>query len=191
MKYSYEEMLSMAEVKNWDLERQAFFYIIANNDELNSRFLKIWDFESSALKLYEENKENEIGDFSGEESFYEMSSTARKLYKTALALYNGRNCDLYASFEHLNQEGYLIVSKAIEIRFNLLSSFQYQFEKKKSEELDKYKSQIVELINENREDLKKLNISKVCRILEINRTTFYNYGLEVFFKNLIEENKKA
>ena len=49
--------------------------------------------------------------------------------------------------------------------------------------------QILELINENRADLKKLNISKVCRFLDINRATFYNYELDKFFKNMITDTK--
>ena len=60
---------------------------------------------------------------------------------------------------------------------------------RKLEEIGKYKMQILELINENRADLKKLNISKVCRFLDINRATFYNYELDKFFKNMITDTK--
>ena len=49
MKYHYEELLNMADVKDWDLERQAFFYILANNDDLNCRVLKIYDFDKNSL----------------------------------------------------------------------------------------------------------------------------------------------
>ena len=52
MKYHYEELLNMADVKDWDLERQAFFYILANNDDLNCRVLKIYDFDKNSLKFY-------------------------------------------------------------------------------------------------------------------------------------------
>ncbi len=183
---NYEELLKKAKVQDWDRERQAFFYIIGNSSELSERINKIYDFEENGLRFYE-NENNESGLFTGEEDFKALSSTAKRLLRVAVALYNGQECDLFDLFAHLDQEGYQIVSKAIEIRFNFLSSFQYQFEKKKSEELGKYKSQIVELINENRKDLKKLNISKICRILEINRTTFYNYELDKFYKKIVED----
>lgn len=182
----YEEFLKVANIAEWNAERRAFFYIIGNNPELLDISEKIYDFKSDSLKFYE-NEINESGLFTGEEDFKALSSTAKRLLRVAVALYNGQECDLFDLFAHLDQEGYQIVSKAIEIRFNFLSSFQYQFEKKKSEELGKYKSQIVELINENRQDLKKLNISKICRILEINRTTFYNYELDKFYKKILED----
>lgn len=185
----YEVFLEVANIAEWNTERRAFFYIIGNNEELLNISEKIYDFKADSLKFYE-NELNENGLFTGEKDFQVLSSTAKRLLNVAVALYNGQKCDLFDSFAHLDQDGYKIVSKAIEIRFNFLSSFQYQFEKKKSEELEKYKIQIVELINENKEDLKKLNISKICRILEINRTTFYNYGLDIFFKNFIEKNTK-
>ena len=182
----YENFLEIANIAEWNAERRAFFYIIGNNPELLEISEKIYDFKSDSLRFYE-NENNESGLFTGEEDFKALSSTAKRLLRVAVALYNGQECDLFDLFAHLDQEGYQIVSKAIEIRFNFLSSFQYQFEKKKSEELGKYKSQIVELINENREDLKKLNISKICRILEINRTTFYNYELDKFYKKIVED----
>lgn len=182
----YENFLEVANIVEWNTERRAFFYIIGNNPELLEISEKIYDFKSDSLRFYE-NENNESGLFTGEEDFKALSSTAKRLLRVAVALYNGQECDLFDLFAHLDQEGYQIVSKAIEIRFNFLSSFQYQFEKKKSEELGKYKSQIVELINENRKDLKKLNISKICRILEINRTTFYNYELDKFYKKIVED----
>ena len=182
----YENFLEIANIAEWNAERRAFFYIIGNNPELLEISEKIYDFKADSLRFYE-NEINESGLFTGEEDFKALSSTAKRLLRVAVALYNGQECDLFDLFAHLDQEGYQIVSKAIEIRFNFLSSFQYQFEKKKSEELGKYKSQIVELINENREDLKKLNISKICRILEINRTTFYNYELDKFYKKIVED----
>lgn len=182
----YENFLKVANIAEWNTERRAFFYIIGNNPELLEISEKIYDFKSDSLRFYE-NENNESGLFTGEEDFKALSSTAKRLLRVAVALYNGQECDLFDLFAHLDQEGYQIVSKAIEIRFNFLSSFQYQFEKKKSEELGKYKSQIVELINENRKDLKKLNISKICRILEINRTTFYNYELDKFYKKIVED----
>jgi len=182
----YENFLEIANIAEWNAERRAFFYIIGNNPELLDISEKIYDFKADSLRFYE-NEINESGLFTGEEDFKALSSTAKRLLRVAVALYNGQECDLFDLFAHLDQEGYQIVSKAIEIRFNFLSSFQYQFEKKKSEELGKYKSQIVELINENREDLKKLNISKICRILEINRTTFYNYELDKFYKKIVED----
>lgn len=182
----YENFLEVANIAEWNTERRAFFYIIGNNPELLEISEKIYDFKSDSLRFYE-NENNESGLFTGEEDFKALSSTAKRLLRVAVALYNGQECDLFDLFAHLDQEGYQIVSKAIEIRFNFLSSFQYQFEKKKSEELGKYKSQIVELINENRKDLKKLNISKICRILEINRTTFYNYELDKFYKKIVED----
>ena len=185
----YENFLEVANIAEWNTERRAFFYIIGNNPELLEISEKIYDFKSDSLRFYE-NETNESGLFTGEEDFKALSSTAKRLLRVAVALYNGQECDLFDLFAHLDQEGYQIVSKAIEIRFNFLSSFQYQFEKKKSEELEKYKIQIVELINENKEDLKKLNISKICRILEINRTTFYNYELDKFFKNMISDLEK-
>ena len=181
----YENFLEVANIVEWNTERRAFFYIIGNNPELLEISEKIYDFKSDSLRFYE-NEINESGLFTGEKDFKSLSSTAKRLLRVAVALYNGQECDLFDLFAHLDQEGYQIVSKAIEIRFNFLSSFQYQFEKKKSEELGKYKSQIVELINENREDFKKLNISKICRILEINRTTFYNYKLDEFYKDVIK-----
>lgn len=182
----YENFLEVANIAEWNAERRAFFYIIGNNPELLEISEKIYDFKADSLRFYE-NENNESGLFTGEEDFKALSSTAKRLLRVAVALYNGQECDLFDLFAHLDQEGYQIVSKAIEIRFNFLSSFQYQFEKKKSEELGKYKSQIVELINENRKDLKKLNISKICRILEINRTTFYNYELDKFYKKIVED----
>lgn len=182
----YENFLEVASIVEWNAERRAFFYIIGNNPELLEISEKIYDFKADSLRFYE-NENNESGLFTGEEDFKALSSTAKRLLRVAVALYNGQECDLFDLFAHLDQEGYQIVSKAIEIRFNFLSSFQYQFEKKKSEELGKYKSQIVELINENRKDLKKLNISKICRILEINRTTFYNYELDKFYKKIVED----
>lgn len=182
----YEIFLEVANIAEWNAERRAFFYIIGNNPELLEISEKIYDFKADSLRFYE-NENNESGLFTGEEDFKTLSSTAKRLLRVAVALYNGQECDLFDLFAHLDQEGYQIVSKAIEIRFNFLSSFQYQFEKKKSEELGKYKSQIVELINENRKDLKKLNISKICRILEINRTTFYNYELDKFYKKIVED----
>lgn len=182
----YENFLEVANIVEWNTERRAFFYIIGNNPELLEISEKIYDFKADSLRFYE-NENNESGLFTGEEDFKALSSTAKRLLRVAVALYNGQECDLFDLFAHLDQEGYQIVSKAIEIRFNFLSSFQYQFEKKKSEELGKYKSQIVELINENRKDLKKLNISKICRILEINRTTFYNYELDKFYKKIVED----
>ena len=182
----YENFLEIANIAEWNAERRAFFYIIGNNPELLDISEKIYDFKADSLRFYE-NEINESGLFTGEEDFKALSSTAKRLLRVAVALYNGQECDLFDLFAHLDQEGYQIVSKAIEIRFNFLSSFQYQFEKKKSEELGKYKSQIVELINENRKDLKKLNISKICRILEINRTTFYNYELDKFYKKIVED----
>ena len=182
----YENFLEVANIAEWNTERRAFFYIIGNNPELLEISEKIYDFKSDSLRFYE-NENNESGLFTGEEDFKALSSTAKRLLRVAVALYNGQECDLFDLFAHLDQEGYQIVSKAIEIRFNFLSSFQYQFEKKKSEELGKYKSQIVELINENRKDLKKLNISKICRVLEINRTTFYNYELDKFYKKIVED----
>lgn len=182
----YENFLEVANIVEWNTERRAFFYIIGNNPELLEISEKIYDFKSDSLRFYE-NENNESGLFTGEEDFKALSSTAKRLLRVAVALYNGQECDLFDLFAHLDQEGYQIVSKAIEIRFNFLSFFQYQFEKKKSEELGKYKSQIVELINENRKDLKKLNISKICRILEINRTTFYNYELDKFYKKIVED----
>ena len=185
----YENFLEVANIAEWNTERRAFFYIIGNNPELLEISEEIYDFKSDSLRFYE-NETNESGLFTGEEDFKALSSTAKRLLRVAVALYNGQECDLFDLFAHLDQEGYQIVSKAIEIRFNFLSSFQYQFEKKKSEELEKYKIQIVELINENKEDLKKLNISKICRILEINRTTFYNYELDKFFKNMISDLEK-
>lgn len=117
MKYNFEELLSMAGVKNWDSERKSFFYIIANNEELNSRILKIWDFENNSLKYYEENKENEIGDFTGEEGFIQMGSTAKILLRVAISLYSGRECNLFHTFGYLNRENYLLVLKALEMRF--------------------------------------------------------------------------
>ena len=189
MKYHYEELLNMADVKDWDLERQAFFYILANNDDLNCRVLKIYDFDKNSLKFYE-NETNDSGLFTGEQGFNEMSSTAKRMFKVAIALYNGTQCDLFSSFFDLNQENYTIISKAIEIRFNFLNPQELKNQARKLEEVGKYKMQILELINENRADIKKLNISKICRVLEINRTTFYNYELDKFFKNMIPEQLK-
>ncbi len=117
MKYTYEELLNMASVKEWDSERKAFFYIVANNDELNSRVLNIWDFESNSLKFYEENQENEIGDFTGEIGFIQMGSSAKKLLRVAIALFNGRECGLFDTFGYLNRENYLLVLQALEMRF--------------------------------------------------------------------------
>ena len=116
MKYNYEELLDMADVKSWDSERKSFFYIIANNDELNSRLLKIWDFDRNTLKNYK-NEENEIRDFTGDEEFIQMGSTAKKLLRVAISLYNGRECDLFNTFGYLNRENYLLVLKALEMRF--------------------------------------------------------------------------
>lgn len=179
----YEKFLEMGKVPDWDNERKAFFYIIGNSSELSERINKIYDFEANGLRIYE-NLENESGIFTGEEGFYQMSSTAQRLLRVAVALYNGRECDLFNTFGYINQETYFIVSRAIEIRFDFLSSFQYQFERKKMLEAEKYKKQILEILYENKDDLKKINISKICRILEINRTTFYNYKLDEFYKDV-------
>ena len=117
MKYNYEELLDMADVKSWDSERKSFFYIIANNDELNSRLLKIWDFDRNTLKNYK-NEENEIRDFTGDEEFIQMGSTAKKLLRVAISLYNGRECDLFNTFGYLNRENYLneILSKRVNLK---------------------------------------------------------------------------
>lgn len=187
---NYEELLKKAKVQDWDRERQAFFYIISNSEELNERIYQIWDFESNGLKIYEEEGDTKIedkyGDFTGRIAFMQMGSTAKRLLRVAVALYNGRECDLFNTFGYINQETYFIVSRAIEIRFDFLSSFQYQFERKKMLEAEKYKKQILEILYENKDDLKKINISKICRILEINRTTFYNYKLDEFYKDVIK-----
>lgn len=196
---SYEELLDMANVQDWDRERQAFFYIISNSEELNERVDKIWDFQSNGLKIYEEEDdyeegdtkiEDKYGDFTGRIAFMQMSSTAKRLLRVAVALYNGRECDLFNTFGYIDQELYTMLSKAIEIRFNFLNVQELKNQNRRNEEIGKYKMQIVELINENRQDLKKLNISKICRVLEINRTTFYNYELDKFFKNMVQDLKK-
>ncbi len=187
----YEELLKMAKVQDWDRERQAFFYIISNNEELSERIDQIYDFEGNGLRIYEEQEngigKNLIGDFTGELGFMQMGSTAKRLLRVAVALYNGRECDLFNTFGYIDQELYTMVSKAIEIRFNFLNVQELKNQNRRNEEIGKYKMQIMELINENRKDLKKLNISKICRILEINRTTFYNYELDKFFKNMISD----
>lgn len=196
---SYEELLDMANVQDWDRERQAFFYIISNSEELNERVDKIWDFQSNGLKIYEEEDdyeegdtkiEDKYGDFTGRIAFMQMGSTAKRLLRVAVALYNGRECDLFNTFGYIDQELYTMLSKAIEIRFNFLNVQELKNQNRRNEEIGKYKMQIVELINENRQDLKKLNISKICRVLEINRTTFYNYELDKFFKNMVQDLKK-
>lgn len=181
----YEKFLEMGKIPDWDNERKSFFYIIGNSSELSERINKIYNFKTNGLKIYE-NLENESGIFTGEEEFGQMSSTAQRLLRVAISLYNGRECDLFMTFGYIDQETYYVISKAIEIRFNFLSSFQYQFERKKMLEIEKYKKQILEILYENRDDLKKINISKICRILEINRTTFYNYELDVFYKDVIK-----
>lgn len=196
---SYEELLEMAKVQDWDRERQAFFYIISNSEELNERVNEIWDFQSNGLKIYEEEDdyeegdtkiEDKYGDFTGRIAFMQMGSTAKRLLRVAISLYQGRECDLFNTFGYIDQELYTMISKAIEIRFNFLNVQELKNNSRRLEELEKYKMQIVKLINENRDDLKKLNISKVCRILEINRATFYNYELDIFYKGLISAVEK-
>lgn len=182
----YENFLEVASIVEWNAERRAFFYIIGNNPELLEISEKIYDFKADSLRFYE-NENNESGLFTGEEDFKALSSTAKRLLRVAVALYNGQECDLFDLFAHLDQEGYQIVSKAIEIRFNFLNAQELKNQARKLEEIGKYKTQILELINENRADLKKLNISKVCRFLDINRATFYNYELDKFFKNMITD----
>lgn len=186
---SYEELLNMAKVQDWDRERQAFFYIISNSEELNERIYQIYDFESNGLKVYE-NEENEIGDFTGESEFIQMNSTSKRLLRVANSLYNGRQCDLFNTYGYIDQELYTMISKAIEIRFNFLNVQELKNNSRRLEEIGKYKMQILELINENRSDLKKLNISKVCRFLDINRATFYNYELDEFYKSMVSGVKK-
>lgn len=186
---SYEELLEKARVQDWDRERQAFFYIISNSEELSERINQIWNFQSNGLVIYEEQENgigvNSIGDFTGEEEFMQMGSTAKRLLRVAISLYNGRNCDLFNTFGYVDQELYTMLSKAIEIRFNFMNVQELKNQNRRNEELGKYKMQVVELINQNRDDLKKLNISKICRFLEINRATFYNYELDKFYKDLI------
>ena len=182
----YENFLEVASIVEWNAERRAFFYIIGNNPELLEISEKIYDFKSDSLRLYE-IETNESGLFTGEEDFKALSSTAKRLLRVAVALYNGQECDLFDLFAHLDQEGYQIVSKAIEIRFNFLNAQELKNQARKLEEIGKYKMQILELINENRADLKKLNISKVCRFLDINRATFYNYELDKFYKKIVED----
>ena len=182
----YENFLEVASIVEWNAERRAFFYIIGNNPELLEISEKIYDFKADSLRFYE-NENNENGLFTGEEDFKALSSTAKRLLRVAVALYNGQECDLFDLFAHLDQEGYQIVSKAIEIRFNFLNAQELKNQARKPEEIGKYKMQILELINENRADLKKLNISKVCRFLDINRATFYNYELDKFYKKIVED----
>lgn len=199
MLLSYEELLEKAKVQDWDRERQAFFYIISNSEELNERIYQIWDFESNGLKIYEEEDdyeegdtkiEDKYGDFTGRIAFMQMGSTAKRLLRVAISLYQGRECDLFNTFGYIDQELYTMISKAIEIRFNFLNVQELKNNSRRLEELGKYQMEILKLINENRADIKKLNISKVCRILEINRATFYNYGLDKYFKNFISDLKK-
>lgn len=182
----YENFLEVASIVEWNAERRAFFYIIGNNPELLEISEKIYDFKADSLRFYE-NENNESGLFTGEEDFKALSSTAKRLLRVAVALYNGQECDLFDLFAHLDQEGYQIVSKAIEIRFNFLNAQELKNQARKLEEIGKYKMQIVDLINQNRADLKKLNISKVCRFLDINRATFYNYELDKFYKKIVED----
>lgn len=182
----YENFLEVASIVEWNAERRAFFYIIGNNPELLEISEKIYDFKADSLRFYE-NENNESGLFTGEEDFKALSSTAKRLLRVAVALYNGQECDLFDLFAHLDQEGYQIVSKAIEIRFNFLNAQELKNQARKLEEIGKYKMQIVDLINQSRADLKKLNISKVCRFLDINRATFYNYELDKFYKKIVED----
>ena len=196
---SYEELLKMAKVQDWDRERQAFFYIISNSEELNERIYQIWDFESNGLKIYEEEDdyeegdtkiEDKYGDFTGRIAFMQMGSTAKRLLRVAISLYNGRECDLFNTYGYIDQELYTMLSKAIEIRFNFLNVQELKNNSRRLEEIGKYKMQILGLINENKADLKKLNISKVCRFLDINRATFYNYELDEFYKSMVSAVKK-
>lgn len=175
----YNELLEKANVADWDRERQALFFLIANNDELYQNVNKIYDFKRNSLKSYE-NEENESGLFLGEEEFIQLSSSAKAFIRLGFALFNGRECDVFNTFANLGQESYSIVISAINLRFDFKTKQIQALQEKKEKDISQYKAQIISLVNENRENIKSLNISKVCRLLEINRATFYNLGLNEF-----------
>lgn len=109
-------MIFEIDFKNLDKERKAFFYIIIRNKELLEKINEIYDFERNALKVYE-NIENESGNFTEEKDFYKLSSTAKRMLRIALSLYNGMKCD-FKNLGCLSKENYLIIKEAIEIRFD-------------------------------------------------------------------------
>lgn len=89
-----------------DMERKAFFFIIAGNDDLYSKVNFIYDFKKRSIKP--DCFENESVDF---------CSSSNRLIKLAFNLYNSYPADVYDTFYLLDDKNFKLAINAIRIRF--------------------------------------------------------------------------
>jgi hypothetical protein len=107
----YFELLAKDGTHDTDIERKAFFWIIAHNDDLYQKIRHIYDFIERGINP--DCLDNGNVDF---------CSSSKALVKLAFNLYNGYPADVRESFYILDGDNFHIALDAIRMRFNFLDT---------------------------------------------------------------------
>ncbi len=114
-KNKYYEYIQQAGVYPQDLERQAFFYIMAGSPDLISKDIKrFYDFTDGRVKLHPDSLEEDEGQFC-------FCTSSQALCRLALNLYNSGFPSLSVSdtFRDLDGDNKQLAMEAIRLRFNI------------------------------------------------------------------------
>lgn len=108
----FEELKSKSNRPYSDKERMSLFFIISGVDDLFNNVDELYDFENNKIILDFDDEGNIILDNPN------LCSSANKLYKLGVQLYNGGgNQTVHDTFKFLDEDNTILVINALKIRY--------------------------------------------------------------------------